>query len=407
MKGRTSDHDGAVGARASVLIVAAQASTRRALRVALELDGLSVIEASSPRQARGLLADDGGLFVGAVVDVALQGALELASELTGSDIVGHTVVLVRDGEDVPDHLECVGPPELPHVARRLAAAAADAGDEDDDAVAEVATLLRRELDDLVGDWRELCEWDPMLPPEALPAIAPAVVAAVVDALARPQPLGWGPDPEVEKVAVVFGSSVPSLDVAVGQLICLREAIRRRLAGRLTPRVVAVSADRLSMVVDRAVGCCVAAASARLERDAHVDPLTNLGNRRALERDLRRVLGRASRSGGSARLLLLQAVDLREVNATVGHAAGDRLLQSLAAAVLDAVGDDDGAYRAGGDELVVLGFGDADWGELLAGRIAASGAATIAWGTSSPPEDGTELAGLLDVAARSSIRSPRC
>src|SRR5438552_12221023 len=63
----------------------------------------------------------------------------------------------------------------------------------------IVTLLREEGEEIAAEWRELCRWDPMLPPESAPPIAPALISAVADALDHPQPLGWGPDPEMEKV----------------------------------------------------------------------------------------------------------------------------------------------------------------------------------------------------------------
>ena len=55
---------------------------------------------------------------------------------------------------------------------------------------------------------------------------------MADAVDNPQPLGWGPDPEIEKVVDVFAMSLASLDVVIGQLVCLGEALRRRMRDRL-------------------------------------------------------------------------------------------------------------------------------------------------------------------------------
>lgn len=396
--------------RPSVLVVAAEPVTRRVLRTGLEIDGMGVVEATSATQARGLLVEEVGILAGAIVDDRLDGGRELAGELASSDVVWRTFVLVDDRDDAPAGSEAVLRSELSTVGARLDGAVvavlegAELDGDGDPATSLLrpsdlaVALLRRELDEVVHDWRELCHWDPMLPPDALPAIAPAVVEAVVDAMARPQPLGWGPDPEVEKVSEVFGAAAASLDVAVGQLVCLREAVRRRLVGRLTPRATTESVDRLSMIVDRAIGCCVAAASLRLERDAHVDPLTGLGNLRALERDLRRLCGRVGRAGTTAGLLLVEAVDLRSTNDTTGHAAGDDLLQRLGSALLDAAGDDDAAYRVSGDEMVVLGRGGEVWASTLIARAVAAGAPRFAAGIALVPDDGTELSALLDSAS---------
>src|SRR5581483_10537163 len=95
----------------------------------------------------------------------------------------------------------------------------------------IAKLLRDDVDGIVDAWRELCHWDPMLPPHSTPPIAAALVSALADAIEHPQPLGWGPDPEMEKVVGAFTLSAGSLDVAIGELVCLGESLRRRLFER--------------------------------------------------------------------------------------------------------------------------------------------------------------------------------
>ena len=51
--------------------------------------------------------------------------------------------------------------------------------------------------------------------------------------------------------------------------------------------------------------------------------------------------------------------LKLVNDTIGHSAGDKLLQGFARLLADAAGDDGRAYRQGGDEFAVLYEKDAE------------------------------------------------
>jgi diguanylate cyclase (GGDEF)-like protein len=84
-----------------------------------------------------------------------------------------------------------------------------------------------------------------------------------------------------------------------------------------------------------------------------DPLTKLLNRRALMEHLQRATARA---GGERRALALAYCDLdgfKALNDRLGHAAGDRLLQDLAAILEAAIRDDDRAFRVGGDEFALL------------------------------------------------------
>lgn len=87
-------------------------------------------------------------------------------------------------------------------------------------------------------------------------------------------------------------------------------------------------------------------------EALSDPLTGLRNRRAFDADLASALADRRRAG---RLLLVMAdADrLKLVNDTLGHAAGDLLLQVLADALRANVRSGDRVYRIGGDEFAVL------------------------------------------------------
>ena len=91
---------------------------------------------------------------------------------------------------------------------------------------------------------------------------------------------------------------------------------------------------------------------RRERQARHDSLTGLLNRRALYEDARAVLGRATDRSPAA-LLLLDLVEFKSVNDTLGHGAGDQLLRQVAATLRDAVRRSDQVVRLGGDEFAIL------------------------------------------------------
>lgn len=88
------------------------------------------------------------------------------------------------------------------------------------------------------------------------------------------------------------------------------------------------------------------------RFAYIDYLTHIYNRNAFERDL---AAQTESSGGY--YIIADLNDLKIVNDTVGHSAGDKLLQSFARLLSDTVGDDGKVYRQGGDEFAVLYHGD--------------------------------------------------
>ncbi|HZQ26838.1 MAG TPA: GGDEF domain-containing protein [Acidimicrobiales bacterium] len=263
-----------------------------------------------------------------------------------------------------------------------------------------AVTMQLEAEDLAAAWRELCHWDPMLPPGTEPPMAARMVRAVADGLSRPQPLGWGPDPVVEGVTEGFVVAVGSLELAVGELVCLRETIRRRLEQLLLMDERQESMDRLTMLIDRAIVMAASHAARQLEHEAMVDPLTGLLNRRALERDLRREFARAERYGTPVGLMMVDADGLKLVNDSEGHLAGDSLLRSLATALTDVLRTADTAYRVGGDEfVVVLPGADRDVAELVAARVLGAGAPLFSWGVATYPDEAGSVETLIDLADR--------
>jgi diguanylate cyclase (GGDEF)-like protein len=93
--------------------------------------------------------------------------------------------------------------------------------------------------------------------------------------------------------------------------------------------------------------------AALETRAEIDPLTDLVNRRGLERELKRALAYVKRYGTSAVLVYIDLDGFKLVNDRHGHAAGDAVLKAVAMVLTRQVRTSDLVARLGGDEFVVL------------------------------------------------------
>jgi diguanylate cyclase (GGDEF)-like protein len=148
------------------------------------------------------------------------------------------------------------------------------------------------------------------------------------------------------------------------------------------------------------------ASALARRDA----LTGLGNRRAFDEALDRVVAGARRSDRPLSLVIADIDDFKSVNDTHGHLEGDRCLREVAAVIARTVRPSDACFRWGGDEFaVIMPSTDATQAEAAVQRVAAAVTAEVAppgdapvslrYGVAEirPGMDGQEFVGAADLA----------
>ena len=92
---------------------------------------------------------------------------------------------------------------------------------------------------------------------------------------------------------------------------------------------------------------------RLSYQAYHDPLTGLGNRALFQDRLEQAMARIERNGGRLAVLFVDLDNLKLVNDSLGHPAGDALLKATAEALRECLRKADGAARLGGDEFGVV------------------------------------------------------
>jgi diguanylate cyclase (GGDEF)-like protein len=108
-----------------------------------------------------------------------------------------------------------------------------------------------------------------------------------------------------------------------------------------------------------------------ERLARIDPLTQLGNRQLFYERLAEEASYATRHRSPLALAVLDIDHFKSLNDTLGHERGDTALRHFADVVLATLRREDGAFRYGGEEFVVLMRGvDATAALACTGRLRA-------------------------------------
>ena len=118
----------------------------------------------------------------------------------------------------------------------------------------------------------------------------------------------------------------------------------------------------------------------LEHLADTDPLLGVSNRRAFVRDLNRAVAMAERYETPSALVFADLNDLKKINDTLGHGAGDAALAHVASVLSANIRQTDAVGRLGGDEFgVILTQNDQPTAKLKAQSLAELVAATpVAW-----------------------------
>jgi diguanylate cyclase (GGDEF)-like protein len=180
-----------------------------------------------------------------------------------------------------------------------------------------------------------------------------------------------------------------------------------------PRVTRDDETFLRAIADVLVGAIHRAELfAQIEALAYTDSLTGLASRRAVETALEEACDAPSGPGSPA-LVLCDIDDLKQVNDSGGHAAGDRALCRAAEALVAAAAPHEDAVvgRFGGDEFcVLLPSGSAEDARALAleavSRLDAEGGERISCGVAARSDQATRPAELLRAADEAQYRAKR-
>ena len=154
-------------------------------------------------------------------------------------------------------------------------------------------------------------------------------------------------------------------VSIGMLLLSGLGSAHPVASCFAAAALVVAMIRTSLSVQEL------ARMAETRRQASTDELTGLPNRRWFDRELRRAIDRARADDEELALLVIDLDHFKELNDTLGHHAGDRVLAQLGPRIRTALRAEDHVARLGGDEFAALlpGAGAAEGaGERIAAAL---------------------------------------
>lgn len=257
-------------------------------------------------------------------------------------------------------------------------------------------------------------------PKVFRSLKGPMALAPIDQVALDKALPGG-TPALSAADVALARLLPS----TAQLIVTLDAGVERLAVlALGPRLheQGYGAPEYELAGTLAFAAAIALKNAhlveQLQSAASTDPLTTLGNRRAMEERLDAELSRGRRHSLHTSVVLVDVDRFKLVNDTLGHAAGDRLLVLIAQILkqqcrtLDAVG------RMGGDEfLIILPMTTAEEAMAFITRVQGSvsaleqshpefGRPSLSMGIAEAPRHGDSPSNLLAAADSALYRAKR-
>jgi len=146
------------------------------------------------------------------------------------------------------------------------------------------------------------------------------------------------------VPVLIGSS--PLDVDGEWLDCLTftDLRAKKAQDREIARLGRAQAERMTELEE---------AQVRLVNQATHDALTGLPNRALVVDRIDQALSRSRRSGRCTAVFFVDLDRFKQINDTLGHAAGDRVLRRVAAQLAAGLRSSDSVARIGGDEFVIV------------------------------------------------------
>jgi len=163
-------------------------------------------------------------------------------------------------------------------------------------------------------------------------------------------------PIIRKSQRVFAENYETRNCVIAPLVCQDRVVGAlNLADKIDDDTFSCEDIALIELFSQLVGASIGNVKLfkKIQRQATTDGLTGLVNHKTFYEILEKELWRSRRYGGQISLVMVDIDNLKKINDTYGHRAGDRVIKEISRKINQCIRQIDTAARYGGDEFAVV------------------------------------------------------
>jgi diguanylate cyclase (GGDEF)-like protein len=163
-------------------------------------------------------------------------------------------------------------------------------------------------------------------------------------------------PVIKRSQRAYAENYETTSCAIVPLVCQERVVGvLNLADKTDPHAFSREDVALIELFGQLIGASIGNIKLfeRMQRQATLDGLTGLVNHKSFYEALEREVWRSRRYGGTISMLMADIDNLKVINDTYGHAAGDMVIKEVSRHIKDCIRQIDLAARYGGDEFAVI------------------------------------------------------
>ena len=186
--------------------------------------------------------------------------------------------------------------------------------------------------------------------------SPMVMAVRSKKLIRMEDINTHKKPIIRKSQRAFAENYRTNNCIIAPLICQERVVGvLNLADKMQGDKFNSEDIALIELFSQLVGASIGNIKLfeKMQRQATTDGLTGLANHKRLYEILEKELWRSRRYGGQISLIMVDIDNLKRINDSYGHRAGDKVIKKISSKIKQCIRQIDTAARYGGDEFAVI------------------------------------------------------